>query len=104
MATFTESQITDLADILETNSDVLSAHLTYHESLITDSDKTKVLSRMSEIQALDTNHSSFTPTESNEGLNLGASSNRIFLANKLAALLHWNQTGTGHYQTVLSRG
>lgn len=88
MATFTESQITDLAEILGTNSDLLGAHLDYYESVITDSDKTKVLARVTEWQGADVGVA-IEPKERNFGVRIGANSTQSFIAQKIAALLQW---------------
>jgi len=89
MATFTESQITDLAVILGTNSDYLSQHLDFYASVITDSDKTKVLALMSQYDGFDNRYIAFTPTESNEGLNMNLSNAVGDVESKIAKLLQF---------------
>src|SRR5688572_31965903 len=102
MATFDAAQITDLAEILGTNSDVLDDHLDYYASLITESDKTKVLARVVEWQAIDGNFAWFSPTESNEGFNLSPGQQRTKLASWIAQLLQWPYVSSG--QSSLIRG
>ena len=100
MATFTAAQITDLADILGTNSDVLSLHLDFYAGIITDSDKTKVLARVTSYQALDDLHANFSPKESNEGLKLSASGQRNYYARKIANLLQFPFDSGGNVMRV----
>lgn len=88
MATFTETQISDIAEIVGSNSDYLADHLSYYELQITEADKTKVLARVAEWQAIDGNFARFTATESNEGFNLSPDENRRFLVRSITTLLY----------------
>lgn len=100
MATFDEDEITDLAEILGTNSDLLDAHLDLYASVITDSDKTKVLARVTEWAAVDNDTVTIEPMERNFGVRKGSSSTRSLIAQRIAALLHWPYTVTGQMSLV----
>lgn len=91
MATFTESEITDLAEILSTNSDVLGYHLDLYESVISDSDKTRVLELVTEWQAVSTSDMVVTiePKERNFGARIGAGATTTSIAKRIAAFLQW---------------
>ena len=92
MATFTESQITDLAVILSTSSDELNAHLDLHGSLITESDKTVILAQVTRYTAGTVSGGVwFEATESNEGFNMGIPFNAGTRDPReiISALLRW---------------
>ena len=90
MATFTEAQITDLAEILATNSDALAYHLDLYESVITESDKTKILLIVTEWQGITGNPSvRFTGNDANEGFNMSIAEYRASLARKIANFVQW---------------
>ena len=90
MATFTEAQITDLAEILSTNSDVLDYHLDLYESVITESDKTRVLELVTEWQSITGNPSvRFTGNDANEGFNMSIGEYKSSLARKIANFVQW---------------
>ena len=91
MATFTSEQITDLAEILGTNSDVLGDHLEYFESVISDSDKVRVLELVTEWQAVGTSGmvQSIEPNMRNFGVRRGAGASASSLARRIASLLQW---------------
>jgi hypothetical protein len=90
MAEFDASQITDLAEILGTNSDVLDAHLDYYASVITDSDKTKVLSLVTSWQAV-TSYQSIDAKDRNFGVNYSPAAHRNELASRIARLVQFEQ-------------
>ena len=90
MATFTPEQITDLAEILSTNSDVLDYHLDLYESVITESDKTKILTIVTEWQGITGNPSvRFTGNDANEGFNMSIGEYKSSLARKIANFVQW---------------
>lgn len=99
MATFTESQITDLAEILGTNSDVLDYHLDLYAAIITDSDKTRVLERVVEWQAIDGDFVSAEPNATNGGGRYSPSEHRAALAARIAQILQF-ATYTGGSRLV----
>lgn len=99
MATFTEAQITDLAEILSTNSSDLSYHLDAYEGVITDSDKTRVLAKVTEWQAIDTDFAKFEPKESNEGFQYDPGVKRAALVQRIATLVQWPVTTTSNRLT-----
>lgn len=88
MATFSNSQITDIATIFGVSSDVVNNRLIYFQNTITDEDKTKVIALIAEFAEVDGNYASFTPTESNEGFNLRADSQKDTIRRRLGGLLH----------------
>lgn len=56
MATFSTAQITDLAEIVGSNSDVLGLHLSFYAGVITDDDKVRVLERVTEYRAIESDN------------------------------------------------
>lgn len=102
MATFTESEITDLAEILGTNSDYLSAHLTYFASVISDSDKTRVLELVTEWQGITGNPSvRFVGNEANEGFNMSIGEYKANLATRIAQFVQFEiRSSYGNYSLV----
>ena len=97
MATFTEAQITDLAEILSTNSDVLDYHLDLYESVITESDKTRVLELVTEWQAVSTADmvTTIEPKDRNFGVRVSAGATTSSVARRIAALLQFETSGSG---------
>lgn len=96
MATFTESEITDLAATQGVASYVIVDHVTLAGNYITDSDKTQLLDWVADWQAVEKQYAAFTPTESNEGLNLNLAQQKAAIAAKIAGLLDFqNQTNNG---------
>lgn len=89
MAQFTDAQITSLAEILGTSSNVLNAHLGYVGSLITETDKTSILNRVTEYQAVEDNDVSISPMERNFGARIDNSKKRSLIKNRIASLLLW---------------
>lgn len=91
MATFTESEITDLAEILSTNSDVLGDHLEFYESVISDSDKTRVLELVTEWQAVGTSGmvTTIEPKDRNFGVRVSAGATTTSIAGRIASLLQF---------------
>jgi hypothetical protein len=104
MATFTESQITDLAEILGTNSDALGYHLDAYELVISDSDKTRVLELVTEWQAISTTDmvTTIEPKDRNFGVRVSGGAKINTLAARIASLLQWQTTST-YGQTRLVR-
>lgn len=96
MATFDEGEITDLAEILGTNSDVLGLHLDFYAGVITDSDKTRVLELVTEWQAIGTDGmtESIEPKEANFGVRSGSGSSAASIKNRIAALLQFQSVAT----------
>jgi hypothetical protein len=90
MATFTEEEVTDFCEILETNSDYLRGHLDYHAALITDSDKTKVLAYVTTWQtgSNSTDTTRIQAMDANFGANINPEDLRNILRKRIAALLH----------------
>ena len=95
MATFSESQITDLAEIFDTNSETLADHLEFYASVITESDKTAVLARITDFQAVEDNDTSIEPNVRNFGARINSNSKRALIRKRIAALLSWTLTGSG---------
>jgi hypothetical protein len=96
MATFDADEITDLAEILGTNSDELGAHLTFYAAVISDPDKTKVLSLVTEWQAISTTDmvTAIEPKDRNFGVRVSGGAKVNSLASRIASLLQWTATGT----------
>ena len=104
MATFDESQITDLSEILGTNSDVLGAHLEYYASVISDSDKTRVLELVTEWQTVSTTDmvTTIEPKDRNFGVRVSGGAKINSIVSRIAALLQF-ETLSGGGQTRLVR-
>lgn len=104
MATFTEAQITDLAEILSTNSDVLGDHLEYYASVISDTDKTRVLELVTEWQAVSTTDmvTTIEPKDRNFGVRVSGGAKINSIVARIAALLQFEMVA-GYGQTRLVR-
>jgi hypothetical protein len=94
MATFSEQQVTSLAVILGTNSNELAAHLDYHASIITTTDKTAVLVEVDKYDCVSDDFVSIHPMEANKGLETSGQAARRGIASKIAGLLHWTLTNS----------
>jgi hypothetical protein len=103
MATFEEDEISDLAEIIGTNSDVLADRLTYYASVITDSDKTKVLARAAEWAAIDGDFVTAHPNQANGGGEYSPHAHRANIAQRIAKLLQCEDLLTTGGQTRLVR-
>lgn len=103
MATFTEAQVSDLAELLNSNSDEVGDHLEYYADIITESDKTKVLDHIASWQAASTNFTSIHPNVRNFGARINPGDLKGFYARTIANLLHFSYAGAGD-QTTLARG
>lgn len=88
MATFSSSQITKIAIIFKTSSDVLNNRLVYFQNTITEEDKTEVVAILAEFAEVRRDYFVFTPTNSNEGFGLRSSSQKDDIIKELAGLLH----------------
>ena len=88
MATFDEGEVTDLAEILGTNSDVLGLHLELYAAIITDSDKTAVLSRVTDYQAVEDNDVDIFAKERNFGAQRSSDKKRSLIRARIVSLLH----------------
>lgn len=105
MATFTEAQITDLAEILATDSDTLDAHLDFYAAEITDADKTRILERVTEWQAIENHFVSAEPNAANGGGRYSPESHRAALAVRIARLIRFEQgASASSFQIALERG
>jgi len=104
MSTFTEAQITDLAEILSTNSDVLGDHLEYYASVISDSDKTRVLELVTEWQAVSTTDmvTTIEPKDRNFGVRVSGGAKINSIVARISALLQF-EMASGYGQTRLVR-
>lgn len=88
MATFTASQVTDLCEILEVDSNFLTNHLSYHASIISDSDKTKVLSKIDEWATAGADFTAIEPNVRNFGAKINPDSQKNQIRSQIASLLH----------------
>jgi hypothetical protein len=101
MATFTAAQVTSLAVMFASNSDLMGDHLGFHEELISEDDKTAIIAQVTRYEnGTVTGKVWFEGTESNEGFNMStpfAASNRD-PREIVAGLIHWqwvNYSGGG---------
>lgn len=106
MATFSATQITDLAEILETNSSTLGDHLALYAAVISDTDKTRVLALVTEWQSVSTTDmvTTIEPKDRNFGVRVSAGAGTSSVARRIASLLQWTTTVTSSSQVVLERG
>jgi hypothetical protein len=95
MATFDDSEITDLAEILGTNSIDLSTHLGFYEEVITDTDKISVLQRVTAYQAVEDDDLDVYAKEKNYGAQRSSDKKRSLIQSRIAKLLHWQNTNSG---------
>jgi hypothetical protein len=89
MATFTEAQVADLAEVFAVNSNALAAQLNLFASLITESDKTKALGLITKWQELDAddNGTTFTAVTTNLGFNQDITIRKNEIRRTLANML-----------------
>lgn len=95
MATFTESQITDLCRIIGTNSDLLSTHLDYYETLITDSDKTAVLADVTAYELIEDDNVFVEPNVKNFGAKISPDGKRALIRNRIVNILQCSELVSG---------
>lgn len=88
MATFSESQITDLCEILEINSDYLSQHLAYVAPLVTESDKTKILAKVTEWTTAGAKFTAIEPNVRNFGAKINPNNQKEQIRSQIASLIH----------------
>lgn len=88
MATFTESQISSLAGIFEVPSDTLSEWIGYSAALVTESDKTNVLAKITEWETIGSDFTKIHPMERNFGAEINPSDSKATLKRQVAAWLH----------------
>lgn len=89
MATFTESQITDLCRIFATNSDLMADHLDYHASLITESDKTALLLDVTAYEAIEDDNVYVTAGPAGFEGRISPDEKRSLIRKRIAGLIHW---------------
>lgn len=95
MATFSSSQITDLAEILGTSSEILGNHLDVYAEVISEDDKTRVLERVTDYQAVEDKTTSFEPVLKNFGAKKNPATQRSLIKQRIAALLSWKVATSG---------
>jgi len=89
MATFDESQITSLARIFGTNSDVMGLHLDLYAGIITDADKTAILLDVTAYGLVQDNDVSIDPKERNFGARIGADTKRSLIKQRIGGLIQF---------------
>jgi hypothetical protein len=94
MATFDETQVTNLARIFGTTSDLMSTWLDVRTSIITDADKTAILADITSYQAIQDDNLQLEPKERNFGTRLNASDKRSLIRNRIAGLIGWQMTAS----------
>ena len=88
MATFSESEITDIALILKSSSLLVKERLDYVATVVSDSDKTAVLTKIARYQAIEQKFSRRKSVEKNFGLEKDANDEKYWIRNQIASLLH----------------
>src|SRR6185312_15580465 len=94
MATFVESEVTDLARIFGRNSDYMGQYLSIRAGIITDSDKTAILADVTAYQSIEDDNVEVTGNIKNFGANVSADRKRSLIRNRIGALIGW-EVSTG---------
>jgi hypothetical protein len=94
MATFAEDQVRSLAEIFGQTSDYMSQYLSIRAGIITDSDKTSILLRVTAYQAIETDNVEVEANLKNFGAHVSADRKRSLVKQKIAALIGW-EVSTG---------
>ena len=89
MATFSESQVTSLAEIFGQTSDLMSQWLSIRDGIITESDKTAILADVTSYQAIEDDNVEISAKERNFGAAVSASNKRNLIKKRIAALIGW---------------
>lgn len=104
MATFTAQQVTDIAEVLCSNSLLVAERLTYIKDQITDTDKTKALALITEWQTASTDYTRVHPKEKNFGAEINPNDKKSSLVQRIANLLYCtdllNASGTGQGKLI----
>jgi hypothetical protein len=95
MATFTEAQITDLAEIFTVNSHYMGEWLESRETMITDSDKTSILLDVTAYQAVQDDYVDILPNVANKGAKVSPDKQRSLIRGRIGALIDWQVTSGG---------
>ena len=103
MATFSETQITDLAAILETNSDYLSNRLGTYREVITEADKAKVLGLMATWETAGNKFTSIEPNTANFGARINPGDRKDQIKKQIAGLLQCSDIPSGSGLRYLRR-
>jgi hypothetical protein len=88
MATFSESQVTDLCEILETDSDYLADHLEFYANQISEADKTKVLAKITEWETAGAKFTAIEPNVRNFGAKINPDNQKNQIRSQIASLLY----------------
>lgn len=100
---FTAEQLLDISDILEITPDALNSQIIYLGDRLTAAVETKILAKVAAWPSVAGSHASFTPTESNRGLNLSANSPKADIRKSIANWLEIEDFGLS-YQVPIERG
>ena len=95
MATFTEAQVTSLARMFSTSSDVMGLHLDFYAGIITDADKTAIVADITAYEALENVAESIEPMERNFGVRVNSDGQRSLIRNRVAGLIGWETASGG---------
>lgn len=94
MATFTESQVTDLAEIFGATSDYMGQYLDARADIITDSDKTAITADVTSYQAIESDNVEIQAGPAGFQGSVSADKKRSLIKKRIAALIGW-QVSTG---------
>ena len=107
MATFTDSEITDIAEIVGLTTDYLSNHLVYFASLIPDEAKTRALSRVADYQSVEDDVTEVHSNNANYGASISSSQKKAGIRDRICTLLYLTgiagSSGGGSMSVVLER-
>jgi hypothetical protein len=102
---FTESQKLTIAEILGITYIELTDKIFYlGTDNVTTEVESQIISQIALWNEVKDKYSDFTPTESNEGLNLRSQRARDAVKKSVALKLYFTEIASGVGQTVLSRG
>jgi hypothetical protein len=89
MATFDESQVTSLAEIFGQTSDYMGQWLDVRASIITDADKTAILTDITSYQAIENDNINVTAGPAGFKGQISPSNKRSLIRDRIGALIGW---------------
>lgn len=95
MATFTPTEVTSLARMFSTTSDLMGNWLGIREGIITATDLAAIQADITAYELIDDNAESIEPNIRNFGVRLNADAPRALIRNRVAGLIGWEVASSG---------
>lgn len=91
MATFAEGEVTSLARIFGTTSDIMQLWLSLRAGIITDSDKTAILADVTAFEVIESDNVYIDAGPAGFKGRISPQEKRDLIASGIAALIGWEQ-------------